>query len=187
MKKSIFAVSVASVAGAMLPVVGVFAVTGTTVTDTVQVTINTACSITYTQASPSATMSNSQIKSDFGGTAMSISCNNAGGWKLNAKGSGDDASVKTSMNATGSGTDIVTGTATSGATSNWAFKVAGTGAVAAYTSFAAIPSTDTKVAAGSGAVSGNVITPTYQVWISATQQADTYTGKVTYTLVNPNS
>ncbi len=174
---------------ALMPVSTVFAATGTTVTDTVAVTINAACSITATNLTPtySATMTNGSLKSNFGSTSMSVSCNDAAGWKIMAIGSGPDSSNKTVMNATGSGTDIATGTATSGATSNWAFKLGGNGVTSGYTSFKAVPSASTKVASGSGSVSGNAITTTYQVWISATQQADTYTGAVTYTLAHPNT
>ena len=93
----------ASAALAALPAVGVFAASGTVVTDTVQVTINSACTITSTNASNtySATMTNGQLKSDFGSTAMTVDCNDAGGWHITAVGSGADATVKTAMNATG--------------------------------------------------------------------------------------
>ena len=183
-------IMVAGIASALavLPAAGVFAATGTTVTDTVQVTINSACQITTTNLANtySATMTNGQVKSDFGSTEMTINCNDAAGWHVTAVGSGADATVKTAMNATGSGTDIVTGTATSGAASNWAMKVTGTGATG-FTNFAAVPSSATNVATGSGSVSGGTLTTTYQVFISATQQADTYTGQVTYTLAHPAS
>ena len=178
----------ASAALAALPAVGVFAASGTVVTDTVQVTINSACTITSTNASNtySATMTNGQLKSDFGSTAMTVDCNDAGGWHITAVGSGADATVKTAMNATGSGTDIATGTATSGATSNWAMKVTGTGATG-FTDFKAVPASATDVANGTGAVAAGSLSTTYRVWISATQQADTYTGQVTYTLSHPKS
>ena len=176
----------ASAALAALPAVGVFAATGTVVTDTVQVTIDSACTIESTNASNtySATMTNGQLKSDFGSTMMTINCNDAAGWHVTAIGDGADATDKTAMNANASGTDIATGTATSGATSNWAMKVEGTGATG-FTTFAAVPSSATNVATGNGAVSGGTLTTTYQVFISATQQADTYTGVVKYTLAHP--
>ncbi|MBR3132089.1 hypothetical protein IKG33_01610 [Candidatus Saccharibacteria bacterium] len=186
MKKTIIAA--ASTVMAAFPVAGVFAATGTTVTDTVQVTINSSCLITTTNMANtySATMTNGQLKSDFGSTSMTIACNDAGGWHVTAVGTGADATVKTAMNATGSGTDIATGTATSGATSNWAMKVTGTGATG-FTSFAAVPSSATDVARQTASVSGATLSTTYQVFISATQQADTYTGQVTYTLAHPAS
>ena len=176
----------ASVVISALPVAGVFAATGTTVTDTVQVTINSSCLITSGQLANtySATMTNGQLKSDFGSTSMSIACNDAGGWHVTAVGSGADATDKTVMNATGAGTDIVTGTATSGTTSNWAMKVTGSTATG-FTTFSAVPGSATDVAKSTVATSGSEIVTTYQVFISATQQADTYTGQVTYTLAHP--
>ncbi len=187
MKKSIIATGVASLALAAMPIVGAFA----DVTDTVTITINSACSIGSTTsttgagASLSDTMTNGSLKTwaadGTAGGKVVVSCNSASGWNVKAVGASTGTS-NTSMTPTGSGTPIATGTATSGATSNWAFKVAGTGAVSAYTSFAAIPGTATKVAGGSGAVSEGEIDTGYQVWVSATQQADTYTGKVTYTV-----
>lgn len=187
MKKSLIAGAGATAfAFAALPFAGVFAATGTTLTDTVQVSIDSACLITSSQMANtySDTMTNGQLKSDFGSTEMTINCNDASGWHVTAIGSGADASDKTAMNATGSGTDIATGTATSGATSNWAMKVTGTGATG-FTTFASVPASATNVATGSGAVSGGTLTTTYQVFVSATQQADTYTGQVTYTLAHP--
>ena len=186
MKK--LAIAGASAVIAALPVVGVFAATGTTVTDTVQVTIDSACTITSTNASNtySATITNGQLKSDFGSTNMSVSCNDAGGWHITAVGTGADATNKNYMNAGSAGTDIATGTATSGATSNWAMKVTGDGATG-FTTFAAVPSSATDVASNSGASSETELTTTYQVFISATQQQDTYTGVVTYTLAHPAS
>ncbi|MCR5700087.1 MAG: hypothetical protein K6G49_01475 [Candidatus Saccharibacteria bacterium] len=189
MKKSLIAGAGATAfAFAALPFAGAFAVTGTTVTDTVEVTINSSCLITTTQAANtySDTMTNGSLKSDFGSTSMTINCNDAGGWHVTAVGSGADASDKTAMNATGTGTDIATGVATSGDTSNWAMKVTGTGA-SGFTSFAAVPSSATDVATGSGSASGATLSTMYQVFISATQQADTYTGQVTYTLAHPAS
>ena len=186
MKK--LAIAGASVALAALPAFGVFAASGQTVTDTVEVTIGSACLITTSQTANtySDSMTNGQLKSDFGSTEMTINCNDAGGWHVTAIGSGADSTDKTAMNASASGVDIATGTATSGDTSNWAMKVTGTGATG-FTTFAAVPAGATDVARGNGAVSGGTLTTTYQVFISATQQADTYTGQVTYTLAHPAS
>lgn len=183
--KIIAGLSVAALAAVAFPAAS-FAATGTTVTDTVQVTLDSACTITTAQAANtySDTMTNGQLKSDFGSTEMTVTCNDASGWHITAVGSGADASDKTVMNATGSGTDIATGTATSGDNSNWAMKVTGTGATG-FTTFAAVPSSATNVATGSGAVSGGTLNTTYQVFISATQESDTYTGQVTYTLAHP--
>jgi hypothetical protein len=187
MKKLAILGSTVAVALTAMPALGAFA----DVTDTVTVTINGACSVGGTTATTGAgvslseTMTNGTTKVwEADGTAggkLVVSCNDASGWNIKAVGASTGTS-STSMTPTGSGTAIATGTATSGATSNWAFKVAGTGAVAAYTSFAAVPGTATKVAGGSTTVSAAQINTGYQVYVSATQQADTYTGKVTYTV-----
>ncbi|MBR3122226.1 hypothetical protein IKF12_02055 [Candidatus Saccharibacteria bacterium] len=197
MKKSIIAASASAVALAAMPALGAFA----DVTDTVVVTIPDACSVGQTSSSQTGggvtvTESNAANEHlytwDADGTAggtLKVSCNDASGWQVKAVGASTGTPV-TSMAASGSGTPIVTGTATSGATSNWAFKVAGTtgvDVVSTYTNYAAVPATATKVAGGNGAVSEGTIYTGYQVWVSATQQADTYTGKVTYTITHPNS
>lgn len=182
----------ASLALAAMPVLGVFAADGNdTIKDTIEVTIDSACSLTSTNTENTyaVDMTNNQLNSNIGSTTMNVKCNDAGGWKVNAIGSGSGTTVDL-LDAADDGTDIASGTATSGATSNWAFKVAGDKTVAAYQNFAAVPTVATKVAEDSAATSmtaGTDITTTYQVWISATQQADTYTGQVTYTLVHPNA
>lgn len=188
MKK--LAIAGASLALAAMPALGAFA----DVTDTVILTISSSCSVGQTQGSPvtgtGKTMEETAAVNSHlytwdadgsqGGT-LKVTCNDASGWNVKAVGSSTGTPV-TSMAASNSGTPIITGTATSGATSNWMFKVAGTGTVAGYQSWSAIPATATKVATGSTAVSEGAISTGYQVWVSATQQADTYTGKVTYTV-----
>lgn len=190
MKKSIIATGAASLALAAMPALGAFA----DVTDTVILTINSSCSVGQTQGSPvtgtGKTMEETAAVNSHlytwdadgsqGGT-LKVTCNDASGWNVKAVGSSTGTPV-TSMAASNSGTPIVTGTSESGATSNWMFKVAGTGTVSGYQSWSAIPATATKVATGNTAVSEGAISTGYQVWVSATQQADTYTGKVTYTV-----
>ena len=192
MKKSIIATGAAAVALAAMPAFGAFA----DVTDTVTITINSACTVggetstTGAGKSFTETMTNGSLKTwdatAAAGGKIVVSCNASNGWNVKAVGA-STGSDNTVMVPTGNGTPIATGTATSGATSNWAFKVAGTNAVAAYTSFAAVPGTATKVAGNSAATSEQTLYTGYQVWVSATQQADSYTGKVTYTVSAGNS
>lgn len=182
----------ASAALAAMPILGTFA----DVTDTVTITIPDACSVGQASASQTgggvtlkeeAAVNNHLYSWDADGTAggtLKVSCN-VGDWMVKAVGANGG-----SMVASGSGTPIVTGTATSGDTSNWAFKVAGTTGVTVvdtYQNYAAVPKDATKVAGGSGAISEGTIYTGYQVWISPTQQADTYTGKVTYTVTHPSA
>ena len=188
MKKSIIAASASAVALAAMPALGAFA----DVTDTVQITIKDACSVggttattgagkTFTEADAKNGQTYSWDATEAAGGKLVVSCNDASGWNIKAVGSSEGA-TKTSMKPTGSGTAIATGTATSGATSNWAFKVAGANAVSDYTSFSAVPATATKVATSSATASEETYYTGYQVYVSPTQQADTYTGMVTYTV-----
>ena len=190
MKKSLIATGAAAVALAAMPALGAFA----DVTDTVILTINSSCSVGQTQGSPVtgggktvqelSAVNNHLYTWDADGSqggTLKVTCNDASGWNVKAVGSSTGTPV-TSMVGTSGGTTIATGTAESGATSNWMFKVAGTSTVAGYQSWSAIPATATKVATSSTAVSEAAINTGYQVWVSATQEAGTYTGKVTYTV-----
>ena len=200
MKKSLVAASAASLALAAMPALGAFA----DVTDTVTITINDACTVGQNTADPTTggtgkTMTETDAKNgqmytwEANGTAggtLRVSCNDASGWNIKAVGSGDDTNNKTVMNASAAGaTDIATGTPAEGAAaSTWGFMVAaasgqqGVAVETAYQNFTSIPSEATKVAGGSGAISEGGINTGYKVWVSATQQASTYTGKVTYTV-----
>ncbi len=95
----------------------------------------------------------------------------------------------------------------SGASSWWAMKLSvadpsttdyDTTIKTEYASWHSIPATADKVAYGpitdssvdssTGVISGtgSTFTTNYRVYIGSAQQADTYTGKVTYTLLHPN-
>ncbi|MBQ1373287.1 hypothetical protein IIY66_00580 [Candidatus Saccharibacteria bacterium] len=207
MKKKIIVASAASLAMAAMPMAGVFAENyGEAVVDQIQVTVSKICNIRSGGTASSPTYSGAQLSTTvtpgtlIGGdsgqswasgtkTTLRYNCNDAGGWKITAQGvSGTSGAVagQTTMEPTGgTSTPIVTGTATSGDTSNWAFKVTGTGASSMYTSFAAIPGTATTVASSSSSVVEGSLTPDYQVWISPAQESDTYTGYVRYILSAP--
>ena len=129
-----------------------------------------------------------------------FSCNNQGGWKVTAQGvsSTDTATATAQTNMVGAnGKNIATGTATSGPTSNWAFNVTATGATvvsgydgaAATPDWALVPATATTIiqSVNNAPVSEATFTPAYRVWVSATQEADTYTGYVKYVLTAPLS
>ena len=198
MKKSLIATGAAAVALAAMPALGAFA----DVTDTVVLTIPSACSVGQTSSTAGTGKTMSELNAENGqvytfaadGTAggtIKVSCNDTGGWMVKAVGSGDGATVDV-MDASGSGTDIATaaGSPTSG-DSKWGFKVAsstsGVSIETGYSDWAAVPTTAQKVASGTGAISEGQINTGYRVWVSTTQQADTYTGKVTYTVHHPNA
>ncbi|MBR3253375.1 hypothetical protein IKF85_01505 [Candidatus Saccharibacteria bacterium] len=203
MKKILIAgAGVAALAVAAMPILGVSA----DVIDTVQITIDDACSVASTSSNPvegaganlSATMINGSTyewaaagtaAQDGGvGGSLYITCNDASGWNVTAQGySGDQAGItdSTKMIPESDGTAIPTGTSLDGTVSNWAFKIAddntSANIVSAYATWAAVPGSATKIASKTGtAVSNGHIYTGYKVSVGPTQQADTYTGKVKY-------
>ena len=153
------------------------------------------------------TMHVGQLKSDIGdgaseeggsaGTAnqLQVACNTTdplkNTWSLTAVGAGEGTTVDVMKPATAGNTEIATGTATSGATSNWAMKVAGDYTdTNGFKTFRAVPTTATVVAEGGGSSTATdpvVFTTNYQVYIGTSQEPDTYTGAVLYTLTSPRS
>ena len=193
----------ASLALAAMPVVGAFAATSQSIVDQVQITIQSACSMRTGGSAQSPTVAGASLsKSVAGGTLVgdtgstwdgtpstfTVTCNDTGGWKITAMGvasSAADATAQTVMKASNaSSTDIATGLATSGTTSNWAFKVTGDTATG-YTDFSAVPGSAVTVATSSDPVFESTVTANYRVWVSTIQEADTYTGYVRYTLSAP--
>lgn len=157
---------------------------------------------THTDRTFSATMQNGELKvlggsgntgaEDSATSLINVVCNDpategtATSWQLTAIG-GDGTTASTVLDAAASGADILTGTATSGATSNWAMKIEGADGLTiqnGFSAFRAVPGEATVVTTGNGTKSA-AFTPSYQVYIGTNQQADTYTGHVTYTLTNP--
>ena len=153
----------------------------------------------------SATMHNNEYKSDIGTTTFKAYCNDDNGYSVYAIGYSNDTYGNTNMiHDTDSTYNFGTGTASSGNASTWSMKltpVAGTYAPTiqsdtngAYTNYHVVPSTYTKVATfpnrtdvpATGTGIGSAFQTTYAVWISNSQVAGTYTGKVKYTLVHPH-
>ena len=138
-------------------------------------------------------------RSEIDGSVITVSCNTPGDYSLYAIGySGDSylTPTNTQMISSLGSNNIVTGTATSGNTSNWAFKLAsvsGTSTpniVSPYSGYSNIPGDDfTKIAYAlgtTGTAATTAVQPKYQVYVSSAQAAATYTGKVKYTMVHPN-
>ena len=177
----------------------------TKVSKTASVTVPDACTMTGTgMNSHTAEIANGNYVSEIGSTTLKIICNDGGGFSVYAIGFTGDAyegEDHTKLIGTSTGQKIVTGTATgagSSDVSNWAMKV-GTDSSATYPltldnsfdSYHAVSDTYTKVAyRNSGtdiglSATGSELTTTYAAYVSRTQSADTYDGKVKYTLVHP--
>lgn len=165
--------------------------------------VNVASACTLTGVVPNggehdATITPGQSISNIGITNMTAACNDAGGYDIYAVGySGNEWKNTNLISVQNNNTyTIATGTATSGDTSNWAMKLtAGNGDAATivttptnYGAYAAVPNDYTKVAyypAATAGTAGSSFSTTYQVFVSTTQAAGTYVGKVKYTLVHP--
>ena len=178
----------------------------TKVSKTASVTVPDACTMTGTGMNThTAEVANGNYVSEIGSTTLKITCNDGGGFSVYAIGfTGDEYEGEdhTKLIGTSTGQKIITGTATgagSSDVSNWAMKV-GTDAGATYPltldnsfgSYHAVPDTYTKVAyrnsgtdIGLSAI-GSELTTTYAAYVSRTQTADTYNGKVKYILVHPS-
>ncbi len=189
--------------GAILTSVTVNADT-TDVVDEINITVPVSCTMTGTgMNSHTAEVVNGTYRSEIGTTTLKAFCNDANGFAIYAAGyTNDTIGEENSNKLVGSATigNISTGTATSGNTSNWAMKLA-TPASATYpitldngfNNYHAVPNEYTKVAhrdstTDTGAsAEGASLTTTYAAYISNTQPAGTYAGKVIYTLVHPST
>ena len=198
-------VSATVVAGAFLSSARVNA-DDDSVVDEVSIKVPDSCTLSGTgMNSHTDSILNGQYSSDIGTTTMKVYCNDSAGFAIYAIGfTGDkyDGEDHTKLIGASTNEKIITGTATSAGNpdrSEWAMKLA-TNASATYPltldnsfgSYHTVPDTYTKVAhrdsatdVGTGAT-GAELTSTYAAYISSTQPADTYTGKVKYTLVHPS-
>ena len=188
MKK--LAIASASVALAAMPVVGVFAVTGSTeFTDNLSVTVNSGCTLenggntdgTYVDRSFSKNIAvgNSAVLDGSAATdtaAITIKCNTTSG-TVTVTSAGSTTLVGTSS----ADNTIATGAATSGSTSNWAIKSnASNTSSDPYAAYKAhVPGTFLTATASAR---GTTFNPSYQVYVAQGQAPDTYTGSVTYTV-----
>ena len=169
--------------------------------DDVAISIPVACTMTGTINTPhTANVESGTYVADIGTTTLKAVCNDANGFSIYAIGYSNQEYGNNKMLATVGGTlaptyDIATGTAQNGNTSNWAMKlnsVTGTYAptiLSDFDSYHAVPDTYTKVAtrtAGTDATVGANLQSTYAVYVTSTQPAGSYNGKVKYTMVYPN-
>ena len=172
---------------------------GDSVVSDVTIAVPISCTLSGTgNNSHTDTIPNGTTSSDIGTTTLKITCNDQEGFSIYAIGYTGEVYGTTTLVGNSTGQTIATGTATSGANSNWAMKL-GTNSGATYPvtlqngygSYSNVPTTYTKVAErqsatdiGTSAI-GAEVTTTYQVYVSGSQLADTYLGKVKYTLVHP--
>ena len=174
----------------------------TTVTATAAVTVPDTCTIAGNITSGNEhtkTVNPGTYESNIGTTNVSVVCNDRNGFSVYAIGYGNNTDGNTNLTGTGTGVTIPTGTSTNTTVSNWAMKlapVAGTytptilsDTNGSYASYHVVPATATKVVTYTGDINTSStarFNTTYAVAVSPTQAADTYVGKVKYTVVHPN-
>ena len=174
--------------------------------DNINITVPVSCSLEGTgMTSHNANMMNGTYQNNIGTTTMKAYCNDNNGFSIYAIGYSDDTYGETHLSSSADPTyNIATGTATSGDTSNWAMKLStptsptptypltiDSDTNGSFSSYHIVPSNHTKVAHRDSATDigtnaeGSTLTSTYAAFVSLTQPAGTYTGKVLYTLVHP--
>lgn len=215
MKKDAFLVTVFSsfisgfaitiISGFLLVSSSVFA-NADTVSESVDASVNVsmACSMSgIGMNSHNAEIANGQYNSDIGETTLKAYCNDNEGFSIYAIGYTDDTEGKNVLTDAqlGNTHDIQTGTALSG-NSQWAMRLFAPASPTptypvsiqnSFDSFHAVPNDYALVAkrtAGTDAgenAEGSTLKTTYQAYISNTQKAGTYNGKVKYVMVHPNT
>ena len=165
--------------------------------DTVTLEVPVACTMTSAvNTAHTATANVGTYQENIGETTFNVICNDANGFSVYAVGYTNDEFGNTTMKPSviADTNAIATGTATSGNTSNWAMKltaVSGDYAPTLETGFNAyhtVPAEYTKVASfasNTDSSSGSSFKSTYAAYVASAQPADTYTGKVKYTVVHP--
>ena len=173
--------------------------------DEVSITVPSACTMSGNIATGNehtASITPNTYQNNIGKTTITAFCNDAGGYAIYAIGyTGDQYTGEDHTKLIGTNTNqkISTGTAKTG-TSQWAMRitpVTGTYAPTIENNYDSedyhiVPDTYEKVATYGNTTdaeggTGSSIETTYAAYISGTQAADTYTGKVKYTLVHPST
>ena len=166
------------------------------------VTVPDTCYMSSSSTTHTGTATGGSYKENFGGeSTVTVICNDRNGYSVYAIGcSGSDATNCSDTNKTkliGASTNLTipTGLSTDGSTSNWAMKLTpGTGSFAptilnGYNNYSLVPAIATKVATLTSDINVSNLSQfktSYAVAIASSQAADTYVGRVKYTVVHPN-
>ena len=168
--------------------------------DNLAISVPSSCTLSSSVDSEhSASIVNGRYEEGIGTTTLSTFCNDKNGYSVYAI--GDSLNSEGNNTLIGSnGSNIGSGTATSGNTSNWAMKLslkAGDTSttppsiIDPFTNYSTVPTYWTRVAtipsSTTDMVKGSNFTTTYATYISPTQAAGTYLGQVKYLLTHPST
>ncbi len=173
--------------------------------DEVSITVPSACTMSGNIATGdehTASITPNTYQNNIGKTTITAYCNDSGGYAIYAIGyTGEQYTGEDHIKLIGTNTNqkISTGTAKTG-DSQWAMRITPVTGTYAPTiennydgeNYHIVPDTYEKVATYGNTTdaeggTGSSIETTYAAYISGTQAADTYTGKVKYTLVHPST
>ena len=179
-----------------------FTVSADSSVDDVAIIVPVSCSLAGANINHTATINNGTYQNNIGLSTIQAYCNDIEGFAIYAIGYTNDTEGENVLtNSTlDSDHNIITGTATSGSNSNWVMKL-DTDSNATYpitiennfSDYHTVPDEYTLVAKRDASTdvgqsaTGSTLTSTYQVYISPTQAAGTYQGKVKYVLVHPST
>lgn len=189
------------VSGYFLASVPVKTSAATTSNSTASITVGVSCNMTGDVVTEhDASIINGQYQENIGKTKLTTLCNDTGGYSIYAVGYSGDTYGNTDMLPATTSDAISTGTwVTSGANSVWTMKLAidtdsyGYGNLTIpgnYNTNQPVPNEYTKVANYTSSTDGSIgssIFTTYAAYVAQSQPADTYTGKVKYLMVHPNT
>ena len=182
MKKALIA-GAASVALAVMPVLGVFADGDiTTMTDTLNITVQDTCTFRVASGtvdqSFTATMSASEVKT-WGASSATVYCNKYNGYTVTAAFEGLAGKVTGTETSNGNTIAYKSGSVAVANDGKWSAALSGTGITG--TVYPASGATIITQNANTPAA-GNSFEAVYTVGAAADQAAGTYSGTATYTL-----
>ena len=171
-------------------------------TDTLSFNISSSCTLSsVVDESHNAELINGTYVDGIGQTTVTTLCNDGNGYSIYANGySNNEEGNNKLVNTENSNFNIISGTAQSGTTSNWAMSLNNLVDDPSLTPpvitsgydgiYGIVPNEWTKVASlparATDMVKGSSFTTTYAVYTSSSQYAGTYNGQVKYMLVHPN-
>ncbi len=168
--------------------------------DNLAISVPSSCTLSSSvDETHSASIVNGTYEDNIGRTTLTTFCNDKNGYSVYAI--GDSLNSEGNNTLVGSnGSNIISGTATSGDTSNWAMKLslkAGDisttppSIIDPFTNYSTVPTYWTRVATIPASTTdmekGSSFTTTYATYISPTQAAGTYLGQVKYLLTHPSA